>query len=48
MENLYKFGWLPNGEGELPYDYPNIWAREKQLVLIASLSRPALTTYACS
>lgn len=29
MTTLYKFGWLPNGTEELPYEYPNAWAREK-------------------
>lgn len=28
MDIPYKFGWLPNGSDELPYEYPNIWARE--------------------
>jgi len=29
MENPYKLGWLPNGSDEMPYQYPNVWAREK-------------------
>jgi hypothetical protein len=29
MIQPYKFGWLPDGSEELPYEYPNIWAIEK-------------------
>lgn len=29
MPDLYKFGWLPDGTNEQPYEYPNIWAVEK-------------------
>lgn len=26
---LYKFGWIPDGEQEQAYAYPNVWATEK-------------------
>jgi hypothetical protein len=29
MNDLYKFGWLPNGETEERFEYANKWAREK-------------------
>jgi hypothetical protein len=29
MPELYKFGWLPDGEHEEPYEYLDVWAREK-------------------
>lgn len=29
MSELYKFGWLPDGETEERYEYANNWAREK-------------------
>lgn len=28
MDDLYKFGWLPNGQEEEPYQYPDVWVRE--------------------
>jgi hypothetical protein len=28
MSELYKFGWLPDGQNELPYEYPDVWVRE--------------------
>jgi hypothetical protein len=29
MSDLYKFGWLPGGQSEERYVYPNVWAIEK-------------------
>ena len=29
MSKLYKFGWLPDGKTDEPYEYPGIWAKEK-------------------
>ena len=29
MSDLYKFGWLPDGETEERFEYENIWARER-------------------
>jgi hypothetical protein len=29
MQNLYKFGYLAADGNELPYQYPNVWARER-------------------
>jgi hypothetical protein len=29
MSDLYKFGWLPDGQNPERYEYANIWAREK-------------------